>query len=73
MRSLFTGEHDEADCIVQINAKDAESTRRTGGDPARMYGRWAERRGIGFELDGISEGAEAGIMSAEFTLNGRYA
>ena len=22
MRSLFTGEHDEADCIVQINAKD---------------------------------------------------
>ena len=22
LRSLFTGEHDEADCIVQINAKD---------------------------------------------------
>ena len=22
LRSLFTGEHDDADCIVQINAKD---------------------------------------------------
>jgi peptide chain release factor 2 len=38
-----------------------------------MYGRWAERRGFGYEIDGISEGAEAGIMSAEFTLTGRYA
>jgi peptide chain release factor 2 len=38
-----------------------------------MYGRCAERRGFGYEIDGISEGAEAGIMSAEFTISGRYA
>jgi peptide chain release factor 2 len=38
-----------------------------------MYGRWAERRGFGFEIDGISEGTEAGILSAEFTITGRYA
>jgi peptide chain release factor 2 len=74
LRSLFTGEHDEADCIVQINAKDGGVDAQDWAEILlRMYGRWAERRGIAFELDGISEGAEAGIMSAEFTLNGRYA
>jgi peptide chain release factor 2 len=74
LRSLFTGEHDEADCIVQINAKDGGVDAQDWAEILlRMYGRWAERRGINFELDGISEGAEAGIMSAEFTLTGRYA
>jgi peptide chain release factor 2 len=73
LRSLFTGEHDEADCIVQINAKDGGVDAQDWAEILlRMYGRWAERRGFGFELDGISEGAEAGIMSAEFTLTGRY-
>ncbi len=74
LRSLFTGEHDEADCIVQINAKDGGVDAQDWAEILlRMYGRWAERRGFNFELDGLSEGAEAGIMSAEFTLNGRYA
>ncbi len=74
LRSLFTGEHDEADCIVQINAKDGGVDAQDWTEILlRMYGRWAERRGFGFEIDGISEGAEAGIMSAEFTITGRYA
>ncbi len=74
LRSLFTGEHDEADCIVQINAKDGGVDAQDWAEILlRMYGRWAERRGFNFELDGLSEGAEAGIMSAEFTLTGRYA
>src|SRR5829696_6731213 len=74
LRSLFTGEHDELDCIVQINAKDGGVDAQDWSEILlRMYGRWAERRGFGFEIDGISEGAEAGIMSAEFTLTGRYA
>ena len=74
LRSLFTGEHDEADCIVQINAKDGGVDAQDWAEILlRMYGRWAERRGFGFEVDGVSEGAEAGINSAEFTLSGRYA
>jgi peptide chain release factor 2 len=74
LRSLFTGEHDEADCIVQINAKDGGVDAQDWAEILlRMYGRWAERRGFGYEIDGISEGAEAGIMSAEFTITGRYA
>ncbi|MEO5723594.1 MAG: peptide chain release factor 2 [Ilumatobacteraceae bacterium] len=74
LRSLFTGEHDEADCIVQINAKDGGVDAQDWSEILlRMYGRWAERRGYGFTVDGVSEGAEAGILSAEFTLTGRYA
>jgi peptide chain release factor 2 len=74
LRSLFTGEHDEADCIVQINAKDGGVDAQDWSEMLlRMYERWAERRGFGFGVDGVSEGAEAGILSAEFTVTGRYA
>ncbi|MEO5899998.1 MAG: peptide chain release factor 2, partial [Ilumatobacteraceae bacterium] len=74
LRSLFTGEHDASDCIVQINAKDGGVDAQDWAEILlRMYGRWAERRGFKFEVDGVSEGTEAGIMSAEFTITGRYA
>ncbi|MBK8331888.1 MAG: peptide chain release factor 2 [Acidimicrobiaceae bacterium] len=74
LRSLFTGEHDEADCIVQINAKDGGVDAQDWAEILlRMYSRWAEVRGFGLEIDEISPAAEAGIMSAEFTLTGRYA
>jgi len=39
----------------------------------RMYTRWAERRGFDVEVDDVSEGTEAGILSAELTIKGRYA
>ena len=74
MRSLFTGEHDELDCIVQINAKDGGLDAQDWSEMLlRMYERWAERRGLRFGVDSVSEGTEAGILSAEFTLTGRYA
>ena len=74
LRSLFTGPHDEADCIVQINAKDGGVDAQDWSEMLlRMYERWAERRGLAFTVDAASEGTEAGIMSAEFTLSGRYA
>ena len=74
MRSLFIGEHDEADCIVQINAKDGGVDAQDWSEILlRMYQRWAERRGFAFEVDDMSPGTEAGILSAEFTLKGRYA
>ncbi len=74
LRSLFTGEHDEADCIVQINAKDGGVDAQDWAEILlRMYSRWAERRGYQLEVDEISPATEAGIMSAEFTITGRYA
>jgi peptide chain release factor 2 len=74
LRSLFTGEHDDADCIVQINAKDGGVDAQDFAEMLlRMYARWAEQRGFDITLNYESEGVEAGINSAEFTLKGRYA
>jgi peptide chain release factor 2 len=74
LRSLFTGPHDSSDAIVQINAKDGGVDAQDWSEMLlRMYERWAERRGFVFTVNGVSEGAEAGILSAEFTLSGRYA
>jgi peptide chain release factor 2 len=47
MRSLFTGEHDESDAIVQVNAKDGGVDAQDWTEILlRMYSRWAERRGF---------------------------
>ncbi|CAN5539921.1 peptide chain release factor 2 [soil metagenome] len=74
LRSLFTGPHDEADAIVQINAKDGGVDAQDWSEMLlRMYERWCEQRGLKITLNGVSEGAEAGIMSAEVTISGRYA
>ena len=74
LRSLFTGEHDEADAIVQINAKDGGVDAQDWAEILlRMYTRWAERRGFAVEVDDVSPGTEAGILSAELTISGRYA
>ena len=74
LRSLFTGEHDDNDCIVQINAKDGGVDAQDFSEMLlRMYERWCERRGFTISLNYVSEGAEAGIMSAEVTISGRYA
>ena len=74
LRSLFTGAHDEADAIVQINAKDGGVDAQDWSEMLlRMYTRWAERRGFDIEIGDVSEGTEAGILSADFTVRGRYA
>ena len=74
LRSLFTGEHDDSPCIVQINAKDGGVDAQDFAEMlVRMYARWSERRGFEIALNYESEGAEAGINSAEFTISGRYA
>jgi len=74
LRSLFTGPHDEADAIVRINAKDGGVDAQDWAEMLlRMYSRWAERRGFTVEIDDVSEGTEAGILSAELTIKGRYA
>jgi peptide chain release factor 2 len=45
LRSLFIGEHDEADAIVQINAKDGGiDAQDWSAMLLRMFTRWAERR-----------------------------
>jgi peptide chain release factor 2 len=74
LRSPFIGAHDEADAICRISAKDGGVDAQDWSEMLlRMYSRWAERRGFDVEVDDVSEGTEAGILSAEFTIRGRYA
>ncbi|HTW98034.1 MAG TPA: peptide chain release factor 2 [Acidimicrobiales bacterium] len=74
LRSLFSGEHDERDAIVEIHAGAGGTDAQDWADMMlRMYLRWAERRGMAVELDEASPGQEAGILSATFVVHGRHA
>ncbi|MHB1091117.1 MAG: PCRF domain-containing protein, partial [Ilumatobacteraceae bacterium] len=74
LRSLFTGVHDETDAILQINAKDGGVDAQDWSEMLlRMYTRWAERKNFAIEIGDISQGTEAGILSADLTIRGRYA
>ena len=74
LRSLFTGEHDDHDAVCEIHAKDGGTDAQDWAEMmVRMYQRWAERRGFEFEVEEVSEGQEAGILSASFIVRGRYA
>ena len=74
VRSLFTGPHDERDAVCEIHAKDGGTDAQDWAEMLlRMYQRWAERRGFDVELDEISAGSEAGILSATFIVRGRHA
>jgi len=74
LRSLFTGDHDAGDAIVQINAKDGGVDAQDWAELLlRMYQRWAERRGFDLEVNDVSQGTEAGILSVDCTIRGRYA
>ncbi len=74
LRSLFSGEHDERDAVCEIHAGEGGTDAQDWAEMLlRMYQRWAERRGFELELDEITEGQEAGILSATFIIKGRYA
>jgi peptide chain release factor 2 len=71
---LFTGEYDEGDAILTINSGAGGVDSQDWAEMlARMYRRWAERRGFGLEVIEYTEGEEAGIKSATFTVSGEYA
>jgi peptide chain release factor 2 len=74
LRSLFTGDHDERDAVCEIHAKDGGTDAQDWAEMLlRMYQRWAERRGFTVEVDEVSPGQEAGILSATFIIRGRWA
>ena len=74
LRSLFSGEYDSSDAVCEIHAgQGGVDAQDWANMMLRMYSRWAANRGFEVEIDDISEGAEAGIMSATFIIKGRYA
>ena len=74
LRSMFSGEHDERDALVTIQAGEGGVDAQDWAEMLlRMYTRWAESRGYDVEVDEFTEGSEAGLSSAEFVVKGRYA
>jgi len=74
VRTLLSGEYDEREALVTINAQAG------GVDAAdwaqmllRMYQRWAERKGYPTEVYETSYAEEAGIKSATFAVKAPYA
>ncbi|HEX3425406.1 MAG TPA: peptide chain release factor 2, partial [Acidimicrobiales bacterium] len=69
-----SGEHDARDAVCEIHAGEGGTDAQDWAEMLlRMYQRWAERRGFDLELDEVTAGQEAGILSATFILRGRYA
>lgn len=74
LRALFTGEHDDTDAVCTIKSGAGGTDAQDWAEMLlRMYRRWAEHKGLGFELASVNEGNEAGITTAEFIVKGRYA
>jgi peptide chain release factor 2 len=71
---LFTGEFDAGDAIVSIHPGAGGTESQDWAEMLlRMYLRWAQARGFTVELNEASEGDEAGIKSATFTVHGENA
>ncbi|MCA1688638.1 MAG: peptide chain release factor 2 [Actinobacteria bacterium] len=71
---LFAGEYDEGDAILTINSGAGGVDSQDWAEMlSRMYRRWAERKSFELEVIEYTEGEEAGIKSATFTVSGEYA
>ncbi|MFN0029871.1 MAG: peptide chain release factor 2 [Acidimicrobiales bacterium] len=73
-RSLFTEPYDEYDAFCEIHSGAGGTDAQDWAEMLlRMYRRWAENNGLTLEVESVSEGQEAGLLSAEFMVKGRYA
>jgi len=71
---LFSGEYDEGAAILTINSGAGGVDSQDWAEMlARMYRRWAERRGYALETIEYTLGEEAGIKSATYSIAGEYA
>jgi peptide chain release factor 2 len=71
---LFTGEFDGGDAVVSIHPGAGGTESQDWAEMLlRMYLRWAQMRSFSVELNEASEGDEAGIKSATFTVHGENA
>ena len=71
---LFTGEYDEGPAILTINPGAGGVDSQDWAEIlSRMYRRWSERRGYDMSVIEYTEGEEAGIKSATFSVSGEHA
>lgn len=73
-RLMLSGEHDEGNAIVHINAGAGGTESQDWAQMLmRMYLRWAERRNFKSETLDLLTAEEAGIKNATFEVKGAYA
>lgn len=71
---MFSGDHDQANAIVGIHAGAGGTDAQDWAEMImRMLFRFAERKGWKVQLLDESRGGEAGIKSAVFRVEGRFA
>ena len=74
VQKMLSGEYDEADAFLTINAGAGGTDAQDWANMLlRMYTRWAESKGWKVELIDKSDGEEAGIKSATIKITGKYA
>ena len=74
LEALLNGEADSNDTFLEINAGAGGTESCDWASMlARMYVRWAEKRGYTVELQSESEGEGAGIKSASYKISGHNA
>ncbi|XVQ12309.1 peptide chain release factor 2 [Spirillospora sp. CA-255316] len=74
VRTLMSGEYDEREALVTINAQAGGVDAADWAEQLqRMYLRWAERHGYSTEVYDTSYAEEAGIKSTTFTVRAPYA
>ncbi len=74
LQMMLSGEYDEADAILTINAGAGGTDAQDWASMLlRMYIRWAENRGWKVDLMDKLDGEEAGIKSATIKITGKYA
>ena len=74
LEALLDGEADANDTFLEINSGAGGTESCDWASMlARMYTRWAERRGYKVELQSESPGEEAGIKSAAYKISGHNA
>lgn len=74
VQKMLSGEYDEADAFLTINAGAGGTDAQDWASMLlRMYTRWAESKGWKVELVDKSDGEEAGIKSATIKITGKYA
>ncbi len=73
-QKMLSGEYDEADAFLSINAGAGGTDAQDWAEMLlRMYTRWAEAKGWKVNLVDRSNGEEAGIKSATIRITGKYA
>ena len=74
LSTLLSGEYDQNNCILAINAGAGGTDAQDWAQILlRMYSRWAESKGYSIDVPEVSYGEEAGIKSVTMLVSGPYA